>query len=449
MGCLESKEDPESAQGTEAVRKGKKGDKSPSSAADKELRKWSYHVSDDKWKMPTKEEFMGRFDGDRERMQAFLNVSRLYNDIKVFKPGELDGYDVTVSGCNGADIYILDNSSQVQVDDCTNCRFFIAPCGGSVFIRNCSNIRVAVAASQLRLRECNDVKLMVYVRRRSVVESCKRISIACWNTGYFQLSRQMSRATLSVFDNGWNNFDDFGTHSVPTFLPISTTLESIMHVERLPARHTPQGESLVPPDAGDADSVTSSVINSNDAIANIQWRTLAEVAPDCMAEAGTEGEGLNPVPISTGDRSPQNALFVLFSPRCGDAARTVAMHFSNSAGGEGLHVAAMREFGPAPRDALPKLLHGLPELEKTQARRALFTKGPLIGLLLTSSKGDTKLADIVLNLLQTTELCVAQSTGLVRPDSSLDKGQACLWGGPEATTQASVFIDELRGALDG
>ena len=321
MGCLESKDGDPSREDPSDRKKNAKN-----SAEDREMKKWSYNYGDDKWKVPKKEDFLARFNGDKETMLEFLNVNELNNDVKVYRTGELDGYDVTFKGCVNTDVYILDITSQVQIDDCSNCRFFIAPCSGSVFIRDCTNLRVAVCTSQLRLRDCIDCTLMVFVRRRSVLEACKRISLCRWNVGYFQLSRQMSRSSLSVFDNGWNSFDDFGTNCRPNFLPLSTTLETIMKFD-VKGKGSPEGETLaVDGGGGEGDSVTSSVLHNNDVVSNIQWRPLEEIDPAEFSD-GCRME-LNPIPITTGNRTPENQLFMLFSPRCGEAARAVAAKFS-------------------------------------------------------------------------------------------------------------------------
>ena len=308
-----------------------------------------------------------------ERLVAFspLVSAQLYHPPP--PPGEIDGYDITIQNCRNADIYLLDLTSQVQIDDCENCRFFIAPCSGPVFIRNCKSIRVAVVTSQLRLRDCTDAHLMVYVRGRSAIESCKRISLCCWNVGYFQLPLLMARSGLSVFDNGWRRFDDFGTHSAPHFLPMATTLDDLMRFPKVEAR-----AGLTPPSPGldpEADSTAS--VNNNDHISNVPWRTLAEVAPDCFGQESEEGL-LNPVARVTGEKEAEELVFALFSPRCGSAAMAllslVAVWFTctclappppiralqlpstphltpttNKQGTPTLTVCASREFGPVPK----------------------------------------------------------------------------------------------------
>lgn len=50
---------------------------------------------------------------------------------------------MSMSDLHGCDVYLLDVSGQVLVDDCSDCTFFVGPVSGSVFIRDCSDCKCA------------------------------------------------------------------------------------------------------------------------------------------------------------------------------------------------------------------------------------------------------------------------------------------------------------------
>eukprot|EP01064_Diplonema_japonicum_P037068 TRINITY_DN8595_c0_g1_i1.p1 TRINITY_DN8595_c0_g1~~TRINITY_DN8595_c0_g1_i1.p1 ORF type:complete len:399 (+),score=76.10 TRINITY_DN8595_c0_g1_i1:1297-2493(+) len=398
MGCLGSKDKDE-------LEKAEKG-------RDRRQFKWSYDcVEEKRWKGPGKDEFIARFreEGEtaaegRAKMEKHLNSVELEGETRVWMPGELDGYDITFDKCNGCDFYVLDITSQVQIDNCENCRFFIAPCVGSVFIRNSKNNRFILAASQVRLYQCNDTKLMMYVPRRAVLECCKGLSVACWNLNYFQLPTQFSRCQLSLFDNGWYNYDDFGTGSAPKVLPVSTTPDDIMSMQDRP------------------------------------WKNM-------LKELDGEGEVSEQVmvPLTSGIRK-DDGCFVLFSPSLGHVASLVTGHFSGGYGGKALDLAATREFGAIDDTSLEKLFTERSKFGKQfKQRSALFGKGPVIGCLVTGASGA---GGIIRGLLRTTGVCLL---GEADPDLSPDlkAGQVYIWEGSSAKKAASFFLDELKTSLDG
>ena len=103
MGCFNSKDnDSEKDDGGDRKRQ--------------KIIKWSYNMVEDKtWTKPEKNEFKARFEGSTEKMLEFLNTKGMENDMKVFLPGELDGYDITIEDCTNCDFYILDITSQVCI----------------------------------------------------------------------------------------------------------------------------------------------------------------------------------------------------------------------------------------------------------------------------------------------------------------------------------------------
>lgn len=103
---------------------------------------------------------------------------------------------VSVTACEDCSIYLLDVTSQVQIADCHNCRIIVGPCTGSVFLMDSTNCRVAVAAKQLRLRDCRDCSLHIFAptSESAVVETSKDLTFGCWQVAYPELGAQFAAA---------------------------------------------------------------------------------------------------------------------------------------------------------------------------------------------------------------------------------------------------------------
>ena len=70
------------------------------------------------------------------------------------------------------------------------------PCSGSVFLMDSTNCRVAVAAKQLRLRDCRDCSLHIFAptSESAVVETSKDLTFGCWQVAYPELGAQFAAA---------------------------------------------------------------------------------------------------------------------------------------------------------------------------------------------------------------------------------------------------------------
>eukprot|EP00736_Rhodelphis_marinus_P005774 Rmarinus@m.5100 len=152
------------------------------------------------------------------------------DEVLVRKPGDIDGQMFVLDECEGCDIYLMDFSSEVLMDGCRNCRIFIGPCESSVFIRDSSDCDMVVACQQFRLRDCRNLKILLYTQTRPIIEESRNIGFGCFDYNYPELRRQFDAAKLSVFNNPWGVVYDFTKGAGHWyFLPENTTHEVLLH----------------------------------------------------------------------------------------------------------------------------------------------------------------------------------------------------------------------------
>jgi protein XRP2 len=141
-------------------------------------------------------------------------VSRRRDAVVVREPGQVRGQQFVVEECTGCAVVLLDHSAQVTVDLCSDCTFFVGPCEGSVFFRDCQRCRVVVAAQQLRLRDCKQLDMLVFVGAgQPSIESSSEIRLGCFQFAYFSLAAQFRAAGLSVWNSSWSDVHDFSARA--------------------------------------------------------------------------------------------------------------------------------------------------------------------------------------------------------------------------------------------
>ncbi|XP_044174947.1 protein XRP2-like [Acropora millepora] len=124
-------------------------------------------------------------------------------------PGEINGQQFIIQNCQNCNIFILDHTDSIQVDDCTDCRIAIGPCSGSVFFRDCKECQVVVACQQFRTRDCKKMDFFLCCATQPVIESSSGMKFGCYQYYYRELASQFEAANLSVFNNNWSSIFDF------------------------------------------------------------------------------------------------------------------------------------------------------------------------------------------------------------------------------------------------
>ena len=141
--------------------------------------------------------------------------------------GDLDGADFKIYKNQNCEIYILDWSKGMFIDNCENCTIICGPIDGSIFIRKSKNCKVSIIARQVRFRECENIDIFTYVPSDPVVESCFNIFFAPFNAFFPHLTK--------LFEKGGFNSNEKNHIDTPyDFTPSEVLGGGLPHYSQLP-----------------------------------------------------------------------------------------------------------------------------------------------------------------------------------------------------------------------
>jgi len=162
---------------------------------------------------------MGSSDAFKKKLDPkdFMFLERTRETL-VKEPGSVAGQQFVIMDCNDCDIFLCDHCEMVTIDRCKNSRIFIGPCESSIFVRNCSQLKLVAACRQFRTRECDDMDVLLLCQSQPSIETSSRLRFGCFQYFYFSLGRQFELAKLSPFNNRWSEVYNFtssvGTHAL-------------------------------------------------------------------------------------------------------------------------------------------------------------------------------------------------------------------------------------------
>ena len=118
---------------------------------------------------------------ERKRNREKFMIKDKENETIYRHYGDLNGADFKLRNNKNCEIYILDWSKGMYIDDCENCKIFCGPIDGSVFIRGSKNCQFSIIARQVRFRTCENLKVFTYCPTDPAVESSFNIYFAPFN----------------------------------------------------------------------------------------------------------------------------------------------------------------------------------------------------------------------------------------------------------------------------
>ena len=137
---------------------------------------------------------------ERKALREKYSIHDKENETIYRHYGDLDGADFKIFKNKNCEIYILDWSKGMFIDDCENCTIICGPIDGSIFIRKSNNCKVSLIARQVRFRESENIDIYTYCPSDPVVESCFNIFFAPFNAFFPHLSELFKKGGFNSED---------------------------------------------------------------------------------------------------------------------------------------------------------------------------------------------------------------------------------------------------------
>lgn len=103
-------------------------------------------------------------------------------------PSLVDRHDETIEWRN--------LHSTLHLRNLRNCRVFLGPCSGAIFLVNVESCEIHMAAHQIRLVQCRHTRLMVHVATSVNLEDCQDIQVHAVVPWYEGFAADMEAAGL-------------------------------------------------------------------------------------------------------------------------------------------------------------------------------------------------------------------------------------------------------------
>ena len=142
---------------------------------------------------------------ERKKNREKFMIKDKQNEIIYRHYGDLNGADFKLRKNIKCEIYILDWSKGMYIDDCEDCKIVVGPIDGSVFIRGSKNCEFSIIARQVRFRNCKNLKVFTYCPSDPAVESSFNIYFAPFNAFFPQLKELFVKGEFKKEEK--NHFD--------------------------------------------------------------------------------------------------------------------------------------------------------------------------------------------------------------------------------------------------
>lgn len=129
-------------------------------------------------------------------MDTKVPVNRPTPNIAILQAPHTEGI-VSIADKSNATIQLYGVHSTLHIRNIKDCKVFVGPCSGAIFLTNVDACHVHLAAHQIRLAQCSATKLFVHVSTVVNLEDCKDITVGPVEAWYESFSNDMRIAGLT------------------------------------------------------------------------------------------------------------------------------------------------------------------------------------------------------------------------------------------------------------
>lgn len=145
------------------------------------------------------------------------------------KPGSINGEMMTFDQMLNCEVYMCDVADQIFVDRCNGCVFMLGPCKSAIFVRDCEDCVLWIAAQQLRTNNCKRCTFFLYSKTEPIIETSEDLVFAPWAAQYPKCTEHFLKSGFDPQRNMWNAVYDFQGRANGTNWRISM-LEAVLEL---------------------------------------------------------------------------------------------------------------------------------------------------------------------------------------------------------------------------
>ena len=134
--------------------------------------------------------------------------SHKQNETLVIQSGTLNGTELTLTNLLNCDVFVMDYTSVVVVENCSNSRIRIGPVAGFCHLRSCIGCTISVAARDVELNRCTSTTLLLYSMNNPHIENTSGLLVGPYNYAYPEQDRHFQKAGLGMKVNSWDKITD-------------------------------------------------------------------------------------------------------------------------------------------------------------------------------------------------------------------------------------------------
>ncbi|KAF7491430.1 Tubulin-specific chaperone C [Sarcoptes scabiei] len=154
-----------------------------------------------------------RSSNDDDLLDKLLNNVSGFQDLigetLKLEKNQIENKDIVLKNLCECHVQIHGIGSSLRLVNLKNTKIFTGPIKSSIYIENCHHCNFQIVGQQVRIHDCSECDIYLYVTSRTIIEDSTKIRFGPYDWDYEHKELDFKRSGFETSPNNWCQIDDF------------------------------------------------------------------------------------------------------------------------------------------------------------------------------------------------------------------------------------------------
>ena len=134
-------------------------------------------------------------------------IENIKNKTIIKSINQINGNQIKILNNENSIIIIMDNTSNVNIENCIKCSIFISSCSSLISINKCEKINLISISHYINIINVIEGNFFIFSMTNPKIDNSKNIFFGMFCIHFIELSDIIKKSKINIWENHWSQFD--------------------------------------------------------------------------------------------------------------------------------------------------------------------------------------------------------------------------------------------------
>ena len=144
---------------------------------------------------------------ESKNQNSIIMIENIKNKTIIKSINQINGNQIKILNNENSIIIIMDNTSNVNIENCIKCSIFISSCSSLISINKCEKINLISISHYINIINVIEGNFFIFSMTNPKIDNSKNIFFGMFYIHFIELSEIIKKSKINIWENHWSQFD--------------------------------------------------------------------------------------------------------------------------------------------------------------------------------------------------------------------------------------------------